>query len=183
MSQLTPHVVCYISTEEGLVPEAYKDGKGIWTWAIGVAESGGHNVQQYKDNPQALDTCFKASIALMETSYLPAVIKAFPSKVLTESQIAGALSFHWRSGAIGKAQWVKDFNAGNIEAARHDFMQWTDHGTQIPRCTRERDLFIDGHWPDLTRTPIYGVAKPSYKPVRPHTHDCLSLIQQIMGGQ
>lgn len=180
--KLTAKTVAYLGSEEGLVLEAYKDSKGIWTWAMGVATTGGNHVLEYKDKPQSLETALQASIALMKARYLPPVAKAFAGHDLNEHQIAGALSFEWRNGTIMTAQWVKDYRAGKLELAHKDFHNWCDHGRQVPRCTRECDLFFDGAWPKDLSVPVWGVAKPSYQPHGVKKVDLMPTLIKMLGA-
>lgn len=182
-TELTPRVVANTAREEGLVLEAYRDPKGIWTWSLGIATTGGHNVLVYKDRPQPIDVALRAAIGLIRTRYMPAVLTAFAGRDLTEAQLAGALSFQWRNGTIGRAEWVKAWRSGDLAAARELWMQWTDHGRQINRAKRERALFFDGAWPRDLRVPVWSVAKPSYRPVRPVLTDIMPILQSIMGGR
>lgn len=179
---LTPRAVAYPLSEEGVVLEAYRDSVGVWTWAGGIATTSGFNVMQYKDKPASLDTALRATVDYMRTRYLPAAAKAFAGHDLTEAQLAAALSFHWNTGAILTAQWVKDFVAGKSASARANIMQWSSHGALIARRTREQKLFFDGVWPPLA-VPVYGVAKPSYHPSGSHPIDALPVLQTILGGQ
>jgi lysozyme len=179
---LTPRAVAYPLSEEGVVLEAYKDNVGVWTWAGGIATTSGFNVAQYKDKPASLDTALRATVDYMRTRYLPAVAKAFAGHDLTEAQFAAALSFHWNTGAILTAQWVKDFMAGKPASARADIMQWASHGALTARRKREAALFFDGVWPSLS-VPVYGIAKPSYHPSGSHSIDALPVLQSILGGQ
>jgi GH24 family phage-related lysozyme (muramidase) len=179
---LTPSVIAFMASEEGIVLEAYRDGKGYWTWSMGVAETGGNDVMRYKDKPQSLETALRAAIDLVETRYLPEVVSAFPGVELSDTQLAGALSFHWRNGAIHRAQWVEEFLAGKISLARKDILNWTDHGRQVPRCTREALLFFDHKWPKPMVVPVYSVAKPSYKPVQGRSVDVIPILTRIMGA-
>ena len=179
---LTPRAVAYPLSEEGVVLEAYLDTKSVWTVFGGIATTSGFNVAQYKDKPATLDVALRATIDYMRTRYLPAVAKAFAGHDLTEAQLAAALSFHWNTGAILTAQWVKDFVAGKPATARADLMQWTSHGALTARRTREQKLFFDGVWPSLN-VPVYGVAKPSYHPSVAHSIDPLPVLQSILGGQ
>jgi lysozyme len=179
--RLTPRIVAAVAHEEGLVLEAYKDSVGVWTWALGVAETGGHNVRQYIDKPSTIEAAVRASIEIMRKKYLPAVQRAFDGHRLKEHEIAGALSFHWNTGAIGRASWVKAWRDGDIADARRRYGEWRKPPEILPRRKRDAELFFDGKWPDL-RVPVFAVRKPSYTPHKPVLHDLLPVIEQIMGG-
>lgn len=180
MTKLTPKVVNYVLSEEGLVLEAYKDGKGIWTVAGGVAATGGYNVLQHKDNPMSIEAALRLTIDLMNRKYLHIVNVAVAQRDLTEAELAGMLSFCWRHGAV-KGDWFKAWkaHAGNAELL---WSNWNDHGTQIPRAKREAALIFDGVWPTRMFTPVYSVNRRSYLPVNPVPQNLLPILQQIMGG-
>jgi lysozyme len=162
--KLTPRIAAFIASEEGLVREAYRDSNGIWTWALGVTNASGHEVYpRYLDEPQSIERCIEVSLWLMQNAYLPAVEQAFRGHELSENQIAAALSFHWNTGAILSASWVRDWRAGELGRARRHFMEWRKPAVIIPRRQRECDLLFDGKWPALI-VPVYPVAKPSYSP-------------------
>jgi lysozyme len=150
--ELTPKVVNFLASLEGLVLEAYKDSVGVWTAFLGVTNQSGHEVYpRYKDNPQSMEKALEVSIWLLRTKYLPAVVKAFPNG-LNEAQLAAALSFHWNTGAISRVDLPEDF------------MHWTSHGSLTNRRQMELDLFTKGQWPKDMTVPIYPVNKPSYSP-------------------
>lgn len=185
MMKLTPRAICYAAHEEGMVQEAYLDSKRVWTWALGVTNASGHIVYpRYRDNPQPLDRCVEVSIWLMRNKYLPAVERAFDGVMLSEEQVAAALSFHWNTGAIERAVWVKDYVAGRPDQARTNLMQWTSKGLLEKRRRREQALFFDGVWPDgFEMVPVYQVAKPSYNPVRPHSVNMLPIIEKVVAEE
>lgn len=164
--RLSKRTLAELVSHEGVVREAYKDSKGIWTWGIGVTNSSGHNVLRYKDNPQPLSRVFEVFEWLVRTRYLPAVEKAF-TRPLSEEQLAAALSFHYNTGAIGRATWVKEFNAGNDAKAKASFMNWSSPREIIPRRKKERDLFFDGTWSSDGTALVYGGVNKSYKPIKP----------------
>lgn len=185
MPTLTPRIVAYLGSEESLVQEAYKDSSKppVWTWAIGIAETSGTNIQQYKDKPQPIEVCLRATVSMIEAKYLPMVERAFPAFQLSENQIAAALSFVWRNGTL-RTQWVRDFNAGMNTLAQQEWLNWTNHGTEVDRAKRERDLFFNGTWPADLRVSVIPVSKPSYRPDFVHAKkvDVVPMLQQIMGG-
>lgn len=140
--QLTPNMVLEVIQHEGLVREAYLDSQSVWTWSIGITSMSGHHVERYRRNPQPLERCLEVAIWLIETKYWPDVVAAFKGAELTEEQGAAALSFHWNTGAIKRASWVKHFLNGNMAQARKAFMSWRKPKEIIPRREAERDLFF-----------------------------------------
>jgi lysozyme len=165
MKDLTVPIVLETAHHEAIVQEAYKDGGGVWTWAMGVTNASGHEVHpRYKDHPQPMRKCVEVSVWLLRTKYLPAVLRAFEGHELTESQLAAALSFHWNTGAIGRADWVTAWKAGSVMTARSAIMQYNKPASIIERRQKERDLFFDGKWSNDGKTTVYEVSKPSYAP-------------------
>ena len=162
--KLTAKAAAFVAAKEGLVLEAYKDSKGIWTWALGVTDASGHDVHpRYQDKPQTIERCLEVSLWLMEQKYLPAVARAFAGHNLTEAQLAAALSFHWNTGSILTASWVKLWKAGELAQARRSFLSWNKPKEIIARREAEAALMFDGKWPALI-CPVYPVKKPSYTP-------------------
>lgn len=155
-----------LADHEGVVLEAYKDSVGVWTWGIGVTDSSGHRVLRYRDNPQSLEKVFEIYEWLLRTKYLPDVLKAFEGHPLSENQLAAALSFHYNTGAIKKASWVKSWKKGQVSKAQREFMNWRSPKEIIPRREKERKLFFDGVWANKDgKVTVYTeVRKPSYAP-------------------
>lgn len=163
-ARLTPRVALELISHEAIVPEAYKDSVGVWTWGVGVTNASGHEVHpRYKDKPQLIARCLQVYIWLLQTKYIPAVEKAFSGCQLTEAQFAAAVSFHYNTGAIATADWVDEWKAGN-PAARTSFMRWRKPPEIIPRREKERDLFFDGKWSNDGKATVIPVKKPSYTP-------------------
>lgn len=143
--KLTKNIVLEVASHEAIVRQAYKDSVGKWTWSVGLTSATGHNVERYIDKPQAIEHCLSIYIWALDR-YAREVDEAFAPKKLTEEQKAAALSFHWNTGAIGRAAWVKDFKEGRFTLARKNFMAYSKPKAIIPRRTKERDLFFDGKW-------------------------------------
>lgn len=153
-----------IIDHEAIICEAYKDSVGVWTWGVGVTTRSGHAVERYKDNPQPVSKVITIFEWLLREKYAPDVIAAFKGRDLTEAQFTAALSFHYNTGAIRKASWVKSWMAGNVAQARLEIMNYRKPTEIIPRRTKERDLFFDGKWSGTGKATIYQVRKPSYQP-------------------
>lgn len=161
---VTEKIALELLEHEALVLEAYKDSVGVWTWSCGITDSSGHAVMRYKDNPQTVSHCLAVYIWLLRKVYLPDVLAAFGKIELTEEQLGAALSFHYNTGAIKSAEWVKSFCAGREVNARTEFMNWTKPKEIISRRKAERNLFFDGVWSHDGRVTAYDVRKPSYAP-------------------
>ena len=161
---ITLRVALELLSHEAIVREAYRDSQNVWTWGVGVTDASGHKVERYIDSPQTIERCLEIYVWLLRTRYAPAVRRAFEGHVLSEHEFAAALSFHYNTGAIGRATWVKLFKAGERAAAENAFMSWNKPREIIGRRTKERDLFFDGKWSNDGTTTVWPVRKPSYKP-------------------
>lgn len=163
---ITYKVAMEILSHEAIVRKAYKDSVGVWTWSVGITNATGHDVTRYIDKPQSLEKCLEIFVWALE-KYATDVREAFKGYELTEEQFAAALSFHYNTGAIKRASWVKLWKSGYIAAAKKSFMQWKRPAGIIGRRKKERDLFFNGQWssdgtaaeyPQLTRkyTPVWS---------------------------
>ena len=168
-TKITGKVAIELVSHEAIVTEAYKDSVGVWTWSVGITNSSGHRVfPRYKDNPQTVRRCLEVFEWVLRNKYLPSVVAAFNSP-LNEAQLGAALSFHYNTGGIRKASWVKNFNAGDMAAARKNIMNWVNAGGKpvpglVKRRAAERDLFFDGKWSNNGKAQVIPVSKPSYSP-------------------
>ena len=162
--KLTSRSMAEIAGHEGVVLEAYKDSVGVWTWGVGLTNFSGHKVYpRYKDNPQTLQKVIDVFEFILRKKYLPDVLAAFKGHDLTENELAAAVSFHYNTGGIKRASWVKTFLKGDVAGAKIQFMAWKKPPSIIKRREAERDLFFGGAWGD-GNAQIIPVKKPSYKP-------------------
>lgn len=142
---ITSRVALELASHEGLVRQAYKDSVGVWTWSIGITSASGHSVDRYIGNPQPMEKCLEVYVWALE-KYAADVRKTFAAKPLAEEQFAAALSFHYNTGAIGRASWVKRWLSDDVSGAKKAFMDWNKPAEIIPRRQKERDLFFSGKW-------------------------------------
>lgn len=163
--KITARIAAELLAHEAIVLEAYQDSVKVWTWGVGVTNASGHEVYpRYKDNPQTVERALEVYLWLLRTKYAPDVLEAFEGFPLTEAQFGSALSFHYNTGAIGRASWVKSVKAGKDAVARAEFMQWRRPAEIIPRRRAECDLFFDGKWSSDGTTTVWPVRKPAYTP-------------------
>ncbi|PRD40863.1 hypothetical protein C5748_24830 [Phyllobacterium phragmitis] len=152
-----------LSSHEAIVRQAYRDSRGIWTWCVGITSASGHSVERYIKNPQPLDYCLKIFVWALQR-YAQEVNEAFAGVPLTKAQFAAALSFHWNTGAIKTASWVKKFRAGDIAGAKKSFMDWRKPAEIVPRREKERDLFFSAKWSNDGRMTEYTRVKANGTP-------------------
>lgn len=169
MTEVDYDVALEIASHEAVIRQAYKDSVGVWTWSVGLTSATGHDVTRYIGRPQSLEHCF-AIYAWALNNYADAVRAEFRGHDMTKEQFAGALSFHWNTGAIRSASWPDLWKAGKISAARKSFLSWRKPPAIISRREKEAELFFDGKWSnngtmtEFTRltsrhTPVWSSAK------------------------
>lgn len=162
---ITPRIAAELIAHEGIVCEAYLDSVGVWTWSVGLTDASGHKVARYRDNPQPLSHCLAVFVWALRRNYLPAVLEAFGSYQPQEHEIAAALSFHWNTGGIARAEWMKLAMSGDREAARPAMLNWARPASLLGRRRKEQALFFDGVWSEDGKALVYAVSKPSYRPI------------------
>ena len=67
------------------------------------------------------------------------------------------VSFHYNTGAIARAALTRALNAGDRAAAAAAFMNWLRPASLRPRRDAERDLFLNGRYPEGP-IPIWAAA-------------------------
>ena len=162
---LTPRIVAELIAHEGIVAEAYRDSVGVWTWSVGLTDASGHKVERYRDNPQSLSHCMAVFVWALRRNYLPPVLAAFGDRPVAEHELAAALSFHWNTGGIARAEWMRLAMAGEQAKAREAMLNWAKPASLLGRRRKEQALFFDEVWSNDGTALVYGVAKPSYRPI------------------
>lgn len=142
-----------IASHEGIVMSKYKDSVGVWTIGIGHTKNAGVPDPEKLIDALSLDKImqiFASDIKKFETR----VLSAF-TRTLTQAQFDAAVSFDFNTGGIHRASWVKQFNKGQDQAARHSFMKWRKPREIIPRRQAECDLFFDGRYSGNGKVNVY----------------------------
>lgn len=162
--KITAKVALEVATHEAIIRQAYKDSRNVWTWSVGLTKASGYDPTRYIGKPQPMDDCLAAYIEALRR-YAADVRRAFKGHNLSESEFAAALSFHWNTGAIGRASWVKSFKAGRRADAQKQIMQWTANPELRKRREAERDLFFDGRWSQDGKITEYTRVTKRHTPV------------------
>lgn len=145
---------------EGIVPGVYFDSVGVATFGVGHTAMAGapKPIDMRRGMPADMDAelvrvfeVFRKDLEKYEADVNQAI------KVpLEQHEFDAAVSFHFNTGAIKKATWVKTLNAGDRQAAAHQIMNWTKPPEIIPRRKEEQKLFATGKYPN-SRISVWNV--------------------------
>jgi lysozyme len=126
----------FLERHEGVVLRAYRDVAGVWTIGAGLTAASGvvtpkHGLTITKEEASRL-----LDLALTR-NYAPAVRNAMPGAV--QHEFDGGVSFHFNTGAIGRASWVDAWRRRDKEAVRKGLAKWVKGGGKVlPGLQRRR---------------------------------------------
>ncbi len=137
-----------LEAEEGVVLRAYRCPAGVWTIGAGLTAASG----VVKPGPGMVITPEAAKDLLAKAlarNYEPAVDRAMQPGLPVAHEFDAGVMFHFNTGAIGRASWVKAWIADNAAAARKGLAAWTKGGGKVlpglvKRRAREADLLLKG---------------------------------------
>ena len=161
-----------LALHEGIVPAPYRDSVGVWTYGIGHTLGAGYPdpEKMLRGMPSSLDAALRDVFDLFRrdvAKYEAAVNRAVKVPI-TQAQFDALVSFHYNTGAIGKASLVKRLNAGDLAGAAAGFMAWKKPPEIIERRKAEQALFAKGVYPKglVTVWQVSGAGRVIWKPAR-----------------
>lgn len=165
--------VAFLAAHEGIVPGPYLDSVGVWTTGIGhTAAAGAPDPRTLpRGMPADLDAALRDVFAIFRrdlAKYEADVARVVGNRGVAQHEFDAAVSFHFNTGAIGRATWVKHWLAGSKTAAAQSMMEWRKPSEIIPRRTAERDLFQSGTY-GATRASVWPVneaGRITWRPIR-----------------
>lgn len=164
-TKVDSEVALEVASHEAVIRQTYIDSVGINTWSVGLTDATGHDVDRYIGKPQPLQHCMDIYVWALD-NYADQVRDTFKGYNLTKAQFTAALSFHWNTGAIRRASWVKSFKRGDMARAEREIMNWVTPKEITKRRERERELFFRGKWHNngkmLEYTQLYSNRSPKW---------------------
>lgn len=142
--------VAAIEHHEGVVLKAYRDVVGVWTIGAGLTAASGVVKPKAGMVISRADATKLLQVALNE-NYEPAVLAQMADAA--QHEFDAGVSFHFNTGAIARATWVKLWRADAARSAvRGSLMQWTKGGGKVlPGLVRRRDdearMLLEGKYP------------------------------------
>lgn len=146
-----------ILSHEAIVLDRYKDSVGVWTIGCGhTAVAGAPDPRQPIPSLTAAEAIdlLRRDLARYEQD----VERAVKVK-LAQHEFDALVSFHFNTGKIGKATFVKKLNAGDRAGAAQGMMAYRIPAEIIERRTKERDLFRVGVYSGDGKVNIYPASK------------------------
>ncbi|MDE4176347.1 lysozyme [Phaeobacter sp. PT47_59] len=136
---------------EGVVPGPYLDSVKVLTYGVGhTAAAGSPDPARLTPGmPDNLDAELVRVFGVFRRDlekYEAAVASAIKVPV-AQHEFDAAVSFHFNTGAIHRASWVRSLNAGDRAKAAAQIMNWTKPREIIPRRQSEQELFATGKYP------------------------------------
>lgn len=166
-----------LALHEGIVPAPYYDSVHVRTYGIGHTAAAGapDPVSLPTGMPADLDAALADVFATFRrdvAKYEAAVNRAVKVPV-TQAQFDALVSFHYNTGAIGKASLVKRLNAGDLAGAAAGFMAWKKPAEIIARRKAEQAMFANGTYPtgQVTVWQVSKAGKVIWNPARRLTKD------------
>jgi lysozyme len=140
-----------LARHEGVVPAPYLDAKGVWTFGVGHTAAAGapDPGRMPRAMPADLDAGVREAFRLFRADlahYEADVVRAVHVPIAAH-EFDALVSFHYNTGAIGRAALTRALNAGDRAAAGAAFMNWLRPPSLRLRREAERDLFLRGHYP------------------------------------
>ena len=161
-----------LALHEGIVPAPYYDSVHVRTYGIGHTAAAGapDPVSLPTGMPADLDAALADVFATFRrdvAKYEAAVNRAVKVPV-TQAQFDALVSFHYNTGAIGRASLVKRLNAGDVAGAATGFLAWMKPPEIKDRRTAEFALFANGTYPtgQVTVWQVSKAGKVIWKPAR-----------------
>lgn len=151
MMRTSDRGIVALLSHEGVVPGPYYDSVGVLTYGVGHTKAAGNPnpAKMVAGMPDDLDAELVRVFEVFRkdlTKYEADVRRAITVDI-TQAQFDAAVSFHYNTGAIHKASWVKKLNAGDVIGAGAAIMNWKKPPEIIPRRQDEQRLFRSGVYP------------------------------------
>lgn len=155
MMRVSPRGLIQLVCEEGVVPYPYLDSKGIWSYGIG--HTAGAGAPSPAKMAKGVATTLTAVVQLFRqdlVKYENEVNRALKVKV-SQTEFDAIVMWHYNTGAVATASWIKLLNAGDRAGAAKGIMAWNKPAEILGRRARERNLFRDGVYSTDTKALVY----------------------------
>jgi lysozyme len=153
-----------LEAEEGVVLRAYRCPAGVWTIGAGLTAASG-----------------------VVTPHAGMVITRHLAQGLLQHEFDAGVMFHFNTGAIARASWVKAWIADNAGAARKGLAAWNKGGGKVlpglvKRRAREADLLLKGVYIPVKAAPEPVMATGAARIALPLSAEEFSAARAALAG-
>lgn len=173
MMRTSDQGLAFIVAHEGVVPAPYFDSVGVPTFGIGHTASAGPPDPEgmARGMPLDLDEALTYAFEVFRRDlprFEAGVNRVLNGRTVPQHEYDAAVSFHFNTGAIAHAEWVKEWLAGRKDAAAAKIMNWRKPASIIERREAERDLFLRGTYGSRRAAvwPVGANGTPVWRPIR-----------------
>lgn len=147
--------VAELLSHEAMVTSPYRDSGGVWT--IGVGHTAGAGKPHPQSMPKGIETPLAELVALFRSDLakFEEGVSAAVKVKLAQHEFDALVSFHFNTGAISRASFVKKLNAGDRMGAAAGMLEWKKPAEIIGRRRKEMKLFRDGKYSNDGKCTIY----------------------------
>jgi lysozyme len=178
--------IAMLEAEEGVVLRAYRCPAGVWTIGAGLtAASGVVTPHAGMEITRHLAQGLLATV--LARNYEPAVARAMQPGHPVQHEFDAGVMFHFNTGAIGRASWVKAWIADNAAAARKGLAAWNKGGGKVlpglvKRREREADLLLKGVYIPVKAAPEPVMATGAARIALPLSAEEFSAARAALAG-
>lgn len=160
---------------EAIVTSRYRDSVGVMTIGVGHTKAAGGLDPSKFTGVLTVAECLDMFVDDIE-KYVADVDKAVKVPV-TQYEFDAMVSFHYNTGAIGRASFVKALNSGASRATvAAGFMSWTKPPEIVGRRTREMNLFRTGRYDPAPKAGVYTASNGAVQWRSRKSVDALSIL-------
>lgn len=183
--QTSAEGLAFLERHEGVVLKAYRCPAGIWTIGAGLTAASGV-VKPVAGMTIAAAQASELLDRALRRNYEPAVLRAMPGA--SQHEFDAGVSFHFNTGAIARASWVRRWLNRDWPGTRIALLLWNKGGGKVlPGLTRRREeefaLLKDGTYGFHRSTRVEPPAPTGWaKVVAPVTVVQIAAIRDALAG-
>lgn len=175
---------------EAVVPGAYYDSVNVLTCYVGHTAAAGHPLptsvpMAMPITPSDLEAAVRTALQVFDADlevYAEGARRALRGMLVTQEQFDAAVDFHFNTGKIASAEWVKSWRRGDLAKAAREIMNFSKPKEIIERRKATQRLFRDGVYP-TGKVNVWGTNGKGRinwsKPLRQLTPDDIRAIMAV----
>lgn len=154
--------IAFLERQEGVVLKAYRDVAGVWTIGAGLTAATGI-IKPKAGMTITAEDASRLLRSVLRNVYEPPVYTAMPRAA--QHEFDAGVSFHFNTGAIGRASWVNAWITRQWDGVRAGLLKWVKGGGKVLPGLRRRRIaeyepMKDGRYglPSTARPKASGMA-------------------------